>query len=81
MFVTWTSEPSESLGSTDVTIKMVQHLRSKLHIYGYDNLTEEVTYDGTDNSIVLDGHAAYTANNNAFIPYIGVGTTNTALDA
>ena len=82
LFVEWTSKTNSSGGSSDVTIKMTQHLRSKLHVYGFAHLTETVTYDNSGTyTLGLDDHAAWTANNNSFIGYIGTGTANTDLDA
>ena len=65
---------------------MTANLRSKLHVYGFGHLTEEVTwagglayvdYSADDSNIYAD--TSYTDNNNSFIGYIGTGTTNTDL--
>ena len=92
LFVTWVST-SGSSGGTDVDITLTANLRSKLHVYGLGSLTdgEEIsfTYNASGGSGSLStsdykvgGTAAETAivdNNNAFIGYIGTGTTNTDL--
>ena len=43
LFVTWESTPSTTAGTSDVTITMNMHLRSKLYVYGYKD-------DGTSNT-------------------------------
>lgn len=67
---------------------MTANLRSKLHVYGFGHLTEEVTW--TDGLTYIDYTADdsnenadtfYTDNNNSFIGYIGTGTANTDLAA
>ena len=35
LFVTWTSEPTEGGGTSDITIDFTANMRSKLHVYGY----------------------------------------------
>ena len=35
LFVTWESTPSTSAGTSDITITMNMHLRSKLYVYGF----------------------------------------------
>ena len=34
LFVTWESTPSTTAGTSDVTLTMNMHLRSKLYVYG-----------------------------------------------
>lgn len=92
LFVTWVSK-SGSTGSTDVEITLTANLRSKLHVYGLGSLTDgdaaaSFAYNGSSGDIsndLLDYHINdkndYTTNNNAFIGYIGTGTTNTDMTA
>ena len=87
LFVTWEST-SGSLGSTDVTITLTANLRSKLHVYGLGSNTENelATFSMNGSAVTITeqdydptNKNEYTTNNNAFIGYIGTGTTNTDL--
>lgn len=37
LFVTWTSQPSNNEGSSDMTILLQANLRAHLYVYGYDS--------------------------------------------
>ena len=49
LFVKWESTPSTTAGTSDVTITMNMHLRSKLYVYGFKDDGAATRYNSVTN--------------------------------